>query len=903
MRRTQKAQKQQVVTVFKHGPKPRKMCRVLVAGNSSMDQIKMEISDGLGIAAQENVTLNAMNGTEVRSVYDILTDKNNIIIASFPGEFDKKVYSQRRTQLDYENCITRRPRSLTPPQLTHMPLLKPRKSSLRTSQSQSDLHVSFHFDIITPRNRKETRCKKRLTSSITAKGAYQRVPPPSHRLPAMSKSSTTRLPPISGNAGGWDNSSDGRSSGSDIMQRRVGYERQMKREYNARHSNRMNKLTDENAMEVSDILYSHERQRRADHQIRLERRQKLALKHLQDQEHRLHQAYKPAEKLRSEKRFSKKLQEKVRVGRPQGSEYHQNVVNLFTTPRNMPNSLNQHSVLPSVRKDNKKSEKPSMIPIYSQTRSRPDQQTKRKQDQSSKVSRIPVKAPIPSINKPHAAVQPEIIREVDGGSHTPRSHLSVTSSLHPASSIHTVTPDLAESLPPKTTEETAPSLPPPIEINKEIISTPVKRPSTPIITKPTTTSSSKVSVTSGVESLVEEAEEKSEEDETMQRVHTPPANEDLGYDSPKPTPKHPKLSTYEVDDDIKMPAKLTQRDSGLADSIEPDTTESRRQSVTPDVRAASPDITVQEQEPSAVNKLDPVTEETETESPPVVEEFKFKPMLEIFKPKSEALFNHTYMLGQTLGDGNFAIVKTGIDIKTKNGVAVKIIDKEKLKGKEGMMINEIRIMRKLDHDHCVKLYDIYESEPHIYLITELVKDGDLFDCIVKNRCFAEHVVKGMMTDMVSALDYMHSRSIVHRDIKPENILVNRISERYRLKLGDFGLSMVVKEPVFTICGTPTYIAPEILVECGYGLEIDMWAIGVINYILLCGFPPFRSKNKDQEELFSLIMAGEFRFISPYWDKISNAAKDLISKLLQVVPDDRITAKQVLNHRWLKPFEE
>ena len=103
-----------------------------------------------------------------------------------------------------------------------------------------------------------------------------------------------------------------------------------------------------------------------------------------------------------------------------------------------------------------------------------------------------------------------------------------------------------------------------------------------------------------------------------------------------------------------------------------------------------------------VNKLDPVTEETETESP-VVEEFKFKPMLEIFKPKSETSFNNTFLLGQTLGDGNFAIVKTAIDKTTKNGVAIKIIDKEKLKGKEGMMINEIRIMRKLDHDHCVKL--------------------------------------------------------------------------------------------------------------------------------------------------------------------------------------------------------
>jgi len=219
------------------------------------------------------------------------------------------------------------------------------------------------------------------------------------------------------------------------------------------------------------------------------------------------------------------------------------------------------------------------------------------------------------------------------------------------------------------------------------------------------------------------------------------------------------------------------------------------------------------------------------------------------------------------------------------------------------MINEIQIMRKLDHNHCVKLYDVYENEAHIFLVMELVQDGDLFDVIVKHRCFNEATVRGMMYDMVSALHYMHSNKIVHRDIKPENILVNKKGGKMELKLADFGLSMVVNEPIYTICGTPTYIAPEILVECGYGLEIDMWAIGVINYILLCGFPPFRSKNKDQEELFTMIMSGEYKFISPYWDKISTGAKDLINKLLVVVPDDRYTAQKTLNHSWLALRED
>ncbi|KXJ04761.1 Serine/threonine-protein kinase DCLK3, partial [Exaiptasia diaphana] len=121
----------------------------------------------------------------------------------------------------------------------------------------------------------------------------------------------------------------------------------------------------------------------------------------------------------------------------------------------------------------------------------------------------------------------------------------------------------------------------------------------------------------------------------------------------------------------------------------------------------------------------------------------------------------------------------------------------------------------------------------------------------------------------------------------------------KLKLADFGLAVEVKLPLFTVCGTPTYVAPEILEEEGYGLKIDMWAAGVITYIMLCGFPPFRSAKRDQDELFDLIQAGDFEFLSPYWDKVSNDAKDLISNLLVVDPHRRFTAEKALKHKWVK----
>ncbi|XP_069120082.1 serine/threonine-protein kinase DCLK3-like isoform X2 [Argopecten irradians] len=258
-----------------------------------------------------------------------------------------------------------------------------------------------------------------------------------------------------------------------------------------------------------------------------------------------------------------------------------------------------------------------------------------------------------------------------------------------------------------------------------------------------------------------------------------------------------------------------------------------------------------------------------------------------------------YDLGKTLGDGNFAIVKQATLKNTKNDFAMKIIDKAKLKGKEHMVENEIEIMKDCHHPNIVKLYEEYETVDKIYLVMELVKGGDLFDAITQSVKFGEVDSAHMVKDLCNALFYLHSRSIVHRDLKPENLLVHRNKDStITLKLADFGLAMDVKDPIYTVCGTPTYVAPEILSEIGYGLEVDMWAVGVICYILLCGFPPFRSADRNQTELFEFIKGGEYEFLSPYWDQISKGAKDLIEHLLVVDKRKRYTAIDTLSHPWI-----
>ncbi|XP_074072131.1 serine/threonine-protein kinase DCLK1 isoform X2 [Macrotis lagotis] len=258
-----------------------------------------------------------------------------------------------------------------------------------------------------------------------------------------------------------------------------------------------------------------------------------------------------------------------------------------------------------------------------------------------------------------------------------------------------------------------------------------------------------------------------------------------------------------------------------------------------------------------------------------------------------------YKVGRTIGDGNFAVVKECIERSTAREYALKIIKKSKCRGKEHMIQNEVSILRRVKHPNIVLLIEEMDVPTELYLVMELVKGGDLFDAITSTNKYTERDASGMLYNLASAIKYLHSLNIVHRDIKPENLLVYEHQDGSKsLKLGDFGLATIVDGPLYTVCGTPTYVAPEIIAETGYGLKVDIWAAGVITYILLCGFPPFRGSGDDQEVLFDQILMGQVDFPSPYWDNVSDSAKELITMMLLVDVDQRFSALQVLEHPWV-----
>uniref|UniRef100_A0A3Q2ZQ58 Serine/threonine-protein kinase DCLK3 n=1 Tax=Kryptolebias marmoratus TaxID=37003 RepID=A0A3Q2ZQ58_KRYMA len=238
-----------------------------------------------------------------------------------------------------------------------------------------------------------------------------------------------------------------------------------------------------------------------------------------------------------------------------------------------------------------------------------------------------------------------------------------------------------------------------------------------------------------------------------------------------------------------------------------------------------------------------------------------------------------YEIGRVIGDGNFAVVRECRRRDDGQACAVKVVERSKLVGREHMMQNELSLLGSLCHPRIVRLLAHHHTPAHSYLVMELVSGGDLFEAISERGKFSEAEAGLMVSDVSDALNYIHCRSIVHRDLKPENLLVS-------IRLGDFGLAMVVTEPVFTICGTPTYVAPEIL---RYGVAVDVWAQGVILYILLCGFA-------QMSHTFKYTICVLFSFFSPCG---CVEAKSLVRSLLQPDPAVRLTAEQTLQHKWVK----
>jgi calcium/calmodulin-dependent protein kinase I len=259
-----------------------------------------------------------------------------------------------------------------------------------------------------------------------------------------------------------------------------------------------------------------------------------------------------------------------------------------------------------------------------------------------------------------------------------------------------------------------------------------------------------------------------------------------------------------------------------------------------------------------------------------------------------------YEIGEELGKGAFSIVKIGINKETGEKFAIKIINKKDAKAdQDGQRLKtEIEILKKVKHPNIVCLKDIYETTDNLYLIMELVTGGELFDKIVEKGQYTEKEASVVVSKMLNAIDYLHQNNIVHRDLKPENILLQK-GDDSEVKISDFGLSKIVGESSLmeTACGTPYYVAPEVLSATGYGKSVDLWSIGVITYLLLCGFPPFYGENLP--EVFEQILNAEFDFPEPYWTDVSDEAKDFIKKLLVLDSKKRYTAKQALEHPWIK----
>ncbi|KAJ8607024.1 hypothetical protein CTAYLR_006245 [Chrysophaeum taylorii] len=267
-----------------------------------------------------------------------------------------------------------------------------------------------------------------------------------------------------------------------------------------------------------------------------------------------------------------------------------------------------------------------------------------------------------------------------------------------------------------------------------------------------------------------------------------------------------------------------------------------------------------------------------------------------------------YKLGRVLGKGSFAKVVLGTSLRDGSiERAVKIIDVKALSQNDVEALDlEIKTMRRVSHHNIVCLHEIYSFESSLVMVLELCKGGELFDRIVEKSHYGEHEARVAFAQMVEAIGHCHAKGVVHRDLKPENLLYADFQgpEAETLKLADFGLASLLSDrnALSTACGTPGYVSPEILTKRGYGKECDLWSLGVILYILLCGYPPFFDENNNNAAIFKLIKAGTYEFGSPYWDSVSQQAKDLVTRLLTVDPAKRISSDQVFEHPWMKTDE-
>ncbi|XP_069487139.1 calcium/calmodulin-dependent protein kinase type II subunit delta isoform X15 [Ambystoma mexicanum] len=263
-------------------------------------------------------------------------------------------------------------------------------------------------------------------------------------------------------------------------------------------------------------------------------------------------------------------------------------------------------------------------------------------------------------------------------------------------------------------------------------------------------------------------------------------------------------------------------------------------------------------------------------------------------------FTDEYQLFEELGKGAFSVVRRCMKITSGQEYAAKIINTKKLSARDHQKLErEARICRLLKHPNIVRLHDSISEEGFHYLVFDLVTGGELFEDIVAREYYSEADASHCIQQILESVNHCHVNGIVHRDLKPENLLLASKSKGAAVKLADFGLAIEVQgdqQAWFGFAGTPGYLSPEVLRKDPYGKPVDMWACGVILYILLVGYPPFW--DEDQHRLYQQIKAGAYDFPSPEWDTVTPEAKDLINKMLTINPAKRITATEALKHPWI-----
>ncbi|XP_037611054.1 calcium/calmodulin-dependent protein kinase type II subunit gamma isoform X9 [Sebastes umbrosus] len=269
-------------------------------------------------------------------------------------------------------------------------------------------------------------------------------------------------------------------------------------------------------------------------------------------------------------------------------------------------------------------------------------------------------------------------------------------------------------------------------------------------------------------------------------------------------------------------------------------------------------------------------------------------------PATCTRFTDEYQLYEELGKGAFSVVRRCVKKSSGQEYAAKIINTKKLSARDHQKLErEARICRLLKHPNIVRLHDSISEEGFHYLVFDLVTGGELFEDIVAREYYSEADASHCISQILESVNHIHQHDIVHRDLKPENLLLASKMKGAAVKLADFGLAIEVQgdqQAWFGFAGTPGYLSPEVLRKDPYGKPVDIWACGVILYILLVGYPPFW--DEDQHKLYQQIKAGAYDFPSPEWDTVTPEAKNLINQMLTINPAKRITAEQALKHPWV-----